>query len=166
MDPPPPPHSDTHNKTADDLIDLISKWYLWLQSPAREPTYGLFSTTTRGTTIDLGWVNEQLDGAITNCLVDTREITNLFLDHQSLITSFATKTQPSPATSNNAQQQKNWRKVNIPTLPTELATTLPAVTRLTTQEDIDNFDRILREAITTASNNNSPNQALPSKHKH
>lgn len=160
-----PTHSDTHDNAANDLTDLMSKWDLRLRSPAGVPTYGLSSTTTLGTTIDLVWVNEQLDDMISHCLVDTDDVTNHLSDHQSLITSFSTRTRPQPTPTGNSRRRKNWKKVSIPAVLTELTTTLPTVNRLATQEAIDDFDRKLREAITKALNNNSPNQAPPGKHR-
>lgn len=47
----------------------------------------------------------------------------------------------------------------------ELSGSLPTVTRLTTQADIDLFDRNLRTAITKGLDNNSPDRAPLGKHK-
>lgn len=160
-----PPHNTTHDKEADSLIDLMSKWGLQLRSPAGEPTFGLGSSTTRGTTIDLVWVNKQLDETVQACLVDTEDITNHLSDHQSLITSFSTKPPGLEAATQNTPRKKNWHKVEIPTLLTNLMHSLPTVKKLTTQDDIDSFDRSLRQAITTALDKNSPNKAPPGKHK-
>lgn len=161
-----PTYSDAHDNDADRLIDLMSKWDLRLQSPAGEPTYGLSSTTTRGTTIDLVWVNEQLDDIIKHCFVDANDITSHLSDHQSLITTFTTKSQDAQTAPADSRRTRNWKKAEIPKLLTELATYLPAVTRLKTQEGIDTFDRSLRGAITTALKTVSPCKAPPGKHKY
>lgn len=160
-----PPHSDAHNKDADSLVEMMARWNLKLRSPLGVPTFGLGSSTTCGTTIDLVWVNEQLDDVIQACLVDTDDVTNHLSDHQSLITAFATTTADLTSPPQENARRKNWNKVEVPTLLTELSTSLPAMTRLTTQADIDTFDRQLRQAIINALNNNLPNRAPMGKHK-
>lgn len=47
----------------------------------------------------------------------------------------------------------------------ELGRTLPPITRLTSQAEIDEFDRGIHKAIITALDNNSPYRAPPRKHK-
>lgn len=91
-----PIRNSTYDKAADELIETISKWGLRLRSPVGTPTYGLHSTTTRGTTIYLVWVTKQLYEIIKAFLVNPDDITNHFSDHQSLITTFSTTTQNMP----------------------------------------------------------------------
>lgn len=144
---------------------MMTKWNLKLRSPAGTPTFGLGSSTTRGTTIDLVWVNEQLEDGLLACIVDSDDFTNHLSDHQSLITSFSTKDVSLTSNTGETHRLKNWNKVVVPTLLTKLMTTLPTTKRLTTQEEIDAFDRNLRNAIMTALDNNSPYKAPPGKHK-
>lgn len=160
-----PTHIDTNDKDAEELLDLMTKWSLRLRSPVGVPTYGLGSSTTRGTTIDHVWVNDQLDDSITACFVDTGDITNHFSDHQSLITSFSTKLTEPGLEPQESGRSKNWNQVERPAFLLELGRTLPPITRVTSQAELDNFDRSLRKAITDALNNNSPNRSPPGKHK-
>lgn len=145
-----PPHNNTNNKSADDLIDLMTTWDLRLRSPAGVPTYGLNSSTTAGTTIDLAWVNGQVNNIIHSCFVDTEDVANHLSDHQALITSFRTKTQEPEQGSPNPNRPKNWYKVNIPDLLTKLMSTLPVIPHINTQFEADKFDSDLRDAIKTA----------------
>lgn len=55
--------------------------------------------------------------------------------------------------------------MDVPGLLLELTHSLPAVSWLTTQTAIDNFNRSLRQAVTDALNNNSPNKAPPGKNR-
>lgn len=162
-----PIHSNTNNKLADDLIEPISKWDLRLRSPVEEPTYGSSFTTTRGTTIDLGWVNKQINDVIQTRLINTDDTTNHFSNnHQSIITSFTTKTHNPETNNHESQHQKNWDKVATPNLLSKLTKSLPNIERLSTQDEIKRFDQNLRKAITGALNNNSPNRSPPGKQKY
>lgn len=76
-----PTHNDTNDKAAEELLELMTKWSLRLRSPVGVPTFCLGSTTTRGTTINLVWFNDQLDDVVNTCLVDTGDVTNHLSDH-------------------------------------------------------------------------------------
>lgn len=67
-----PIYSDTYKKGAGDVIDIMARWDLKPRWLVGKPTCCLKSTTTtRGTTIDLVWVNEKLDNVIKTYLINT-----------------------------------------------------------------------------------------------
>lgn len=161
-----PPHCSTSDKAAGNIFDLMGNWDLRMCSPAGEPTFGVNSSTTKGTTIDLVWVNKQLDEIIKACFVDVDNMTNHLSDHQALTTAFINRN-PDPEKNTGSTPRKiNWHKAKTTDLLTELLQTLPTSASLETQEDFDIFDPDLRGAIVNTLNNTSPNKAPPGKHKH
>ncbi|KAG0143930.1 hypothetical protein CROQUDRAFT_7977, partial [Cronartium quercuum f. sp. fusiforme G11] len=81
-----PSHSTTHDKNSDVLMDMMTQWGLNLHSLAGTTTYGQGSATTRGTTIDLVFVNDALNDTLQMCMVNEEDLTNHHSDHQALIT--------------------------------------------------------------------------------
>ncbi|KAG0144812.1 hypothetical protein CROQUDRAFT_8030, partial [Cronartium quercuum f. sp. fusiforme G11] len=86
-----PEHSSTHDKNADKLYELMTKYNLCLRSPLGIPTFGLGFAHTQGTSIDLTWVNEGFDDSIVLCTIDQelekeKSLYSHFSDHEALIT--------------------------------------------------------------------------------
>lgn len=160
-----PTHSLTNDKDAERLIDLMLEWGLNLCSPKGVPTFGLDSSTTDGTSIDLVWVNSDFDDALLTCFVDDDDITNHGSDHQSIITIFNIKQDDLQRDHPEAGERKNWNKVCHLSLRVEVANTLPVLRPLLSREDIESFDKELRDAVRAALDKHSPRKAKPGKHK-
>ncbi|KAG0141189.1 hypothetical protein CROQUDRAFT_99109 [Cronartium quercuum f. sp. fusiforme G11] len=123
-------------------------------------------------TINLVFVNDALDDILQTCMVDEEDLTNHHSDHQALITIFSSQNidlnqDQGPGPTQPTAQDKNWCKVNIPLLKSELMmpNSLPEIKTITTQEEIDAFDQELQGAVVQALNKHSPNQAPAGKHK-
>lgn len=160
-----PYHSTTNDKYADRLIEMMLEWGLNLRSPKGKPTFGLDSSTTKGTSIDLVWVNTDFDDTIVMCFINDNDLTNHGSDHQSIITIFSKKARDLPGTHPDAGERRNWNKVCHLPLRTKVAQTLPAIRPLLLREDIKSFDLELREALKRALDKHSPRKAKMGKHK-
>lgn len=160
-----PSHSKTHDKDADTLLDMLTDWGLILRSPKGIPTFGVRSAHTEGTSIDQVWVNEEFDDATISCTIDEDDVVSHQSDHQAILTIFSTEATATNTTVHQSSRKKNWNKVNGELLKSELTSTLPPIHPLTTQEEVETFDNLLRKAIVDGLNNNSPNEAPHGKHK-
>lgn len=76
----------SHDKAADRLVDVMTRWSLYLRSPKGVTTYDAKHDMTSGTTIDLVWVNQQADDLLVACLVDTENTLNHHSDHKAVVT--------------------------------------------------------------------------------
>lgn len=63
----------THDAAADALVEAMTKWSLYLRSPRGVITFETTSNTSKGTTIDLVWVNQQADDLLIACMVDKED---------------------------------------------------------------------------------------------
>lgn len=63
-----------HDASADALVEAMAKWNLYLRSPKGIVTFETSSQTSTGTTIDLVWVNPQVDDMLIACLVDEDDV--------------------------------------------------------------------------------------------
>ncbi|KAG0139072.1 hypothetical protein CROQUDRAFT_102241 [Cronartium quercuum f. sp. fusiforme G11] len=99
-------------------------------------TYGHGLATTRGTTIDLVFVNDALDDLLQACMVNEEDLTNHHSDHQALITLF-----------------------------TSLKTDLNLVWGPRSPTWDKNWTKELQGAVVQALNKHSPNQAPAGQHK-
>lgn len=158
-----PDHSTTQDKAADSLVELMTKWSLSLRSPVGIPTFGVGLGHTKGTSIDLVWVNENFNDILQACFIDEDSLTNHFSDHRALITIVGTPgSDPQDETSGRG---KNWNKVDREHLKREVIPLLPKIRDLNTREEIELFDAEIRSAVTRALDKNSPNRPPLGKHK-
>lgn len=160
-----PSHSTSNDKDADRLIELMLVWGLNLRSPKGKPTFGLGSTTTEGTAIDLVWVNSNFDEHLVTCFIDDDDITNHGSDHQAIISIFSTTSSNVPANHPDAGDHRNWNKVCHLSLRSEVAQNLPVIRPLLSREDVELFDKDLREAVRAALDKHSPQKAKTGKHR-
>lgn len=120
---------------------------------------------TRGTMVDMVWVDEQMDDLIISCDVDEDNLTNHFSDHHALITNSSTHKPTADVPDHQDPEQHNWHKVDIAKLLTLIPDLLPPIQPLTTRDLIKKFDTNIGEAFKSALNTASPKKARPAKHK-
>ncbi|KAG0145756.1 hypothetical protein CROQUDRAFT_133550 [Cronartium quercuum f. sp. fusiforme G11] len=148
------------------LVDLMTQWGLNLHSPTGIFTHGLGSATTKGTTINLVFVNDSLDEHIQMCTVNEEDLTSQLFDHQAIITTFLTCRTATGKEETHCKERKNWAKVDISLLKHELTMTLPLITNILTREAVKKKNvHNIRPAVIKVLNKYSPRRPPRGKHK-
>lgn len=114
-----------HDPDADQLIELMTDWGLFLLSPKGVPTYEAKPGMTCGVTIDLVWVNQQADDALMACLVDANNNLDHHSDHHTLVTVVNVNRDDEFDRGMDPSPEKAWHKVDQAKFLVELKAHLP-----------------------------------------
>lgn len=99
-----------HDPNADRLIEVMTDWSLYLRSPRGTPTYEAKAGMTSGVTIDLVWVNQQIDNLLIACMVDVEDNLSHHSDHHALVTVVSLNCDDGPPPETVPPSEKAWHK--------------------------------------------------------
>lgn len=122
-----------HDAAADTLVELMTRWDLYLRSPKGIPTYEAKPGMASGVTIDLVWVNQQADDILVACLVDESDDLNHHSDHQALVTVVNLNCDDGALSEMDPSSDKAWHRVDQAQFITELKAHLPTIKPLKTK---------------------------------
>lgn len=154
-----------HKENGEKLTETMLNWNMFLRSPKGVPTYDAKPGMQSGVTIDLVWVNQQVDDILVACMVDSDDHINHHSDHHALVTVVSLICDDVTDPGTDPSPVKAWYKADHAKFLTELKARLKDPYPPQTITDIDSLDLSISESIISASNSSSPNINRAHKHK-